>query len=203
MWSIAATGTVAAQAGAADGSRGVIVLRPTPVQAAPAPVTGQPALVSTTPIVAQPAAPALTTAATTLPAAGRPSAPSPLLKQCPRPFDHVATSTAQAGKFNRTLATALRRKPVSAIVDVSQPYKVGDDTPAMLAPWLAQVKASGGIVSAQEYCRDTRGLFSFLRRILGGNKQAAFKSVDGYDAVLHVDGLDQKVTQVEFRRRAL
>lgn len=213
LWGITAAtiavgqvGTVG-QAGAAGDSRGVIVLRGTQAQPAMAPVAtpAVPALTTPTTITAQPlASPALSTAANPVaPVPGRPTAPSPLLKACSRPFDHSVASVGRTAGFNRTLAAALRRKPASAVVDLPQPFKVGDDAPATLAPWLTQVKASGGIVSATEYCRESRGMFSFLGRMFGGAKQSAFKAADGYDAVLHVDGLDQKVTQIEFKRRAL
>lgn len=200
LLAIGAAAPVAAQQGAKAGeARGVIVLRPTTAPAEPAAVTpavAQPAIV--TPALAAPAvAPA---PAAVVP--GRPTTPSPLMKACSRPFASTAASLGQDARFDRTLATALRARPASAVVDLAQPFAVDADTPAALTPWLGQVKASGGLVTAQEYCRESRGVFGFLRRLVSGGGQSAYKAAAGYDAVLHVDGLDQKVTQVEFRRRA-
>lgn len=195
---LAAVGTVlpaSAQEGAQEGARGVTVLRaqaPAPADVATPPVAA--------PVAAPVAKPAVTAApAPPPPAPGRPT--SPMLAGCARPFAQPAV-TLGTGGFDKTLSASLKRKPASAVVDLPQPFAVGTDMPAALTPWLDEVKASGGIVSASEYCRDSRGLFGWLGRMIRGVRGSPYKAADGYDAVLHVDGLDQKVTQVEFKRRA-
>lgn len=188
-----AAGGVSAQEKATDANaRGVTVLRPveaplpTPLPA-PVPPAG-PASVVAAPV----AGPAVVAAP------GRPTPSMP--KACARPFARPAV-TLGAG-FDRALGGALKRRPDAAVVDLPQPFAVGDDLPTALAPWLNEVTASGGIVSAAEYCHDTRGLFGWIGRLVRKVRGSPYKAADGYDAVLHVDGLDQKVTQVEFRRRA-
>ncbi len=164
------------------GERGVVVLRAQPLAAAeptPAPA-----------VVATPAPP---------PMPGGP-APSPIFKPCPRPFPATAATLGTSG-FDKAVTRALRAKPAVAVVDVAAPFAVGDAPPAALTPWLSQVKASGGLVSADEYCRDSRGMFGWIGRMVRAVRGVSYAAADGYDAVLHVDGLDQKVTQVEFRRR--
>ena len=89
------------------------------------------------------------------------------------------------------------------IVDIAHPFSVSGTTPADLAPWLGAVKASGGIVSVDTYCQDSRGFFSFLRGLFGSTPTNAYAAADGYDAVFHVDGLVGVVTQVEFRPRTV
>lgn len=191
------------------GARGVTVLRPQATAPAPSAALSEVAKpVVANPVGAPVAAPVATPAVVAAPVAppvapGRPTSPpiSPMLKPCPRPFARPAV-TLGGGGFDRAMAGALKRRPESAVVDLPQPFAVGTDMPAALTPWLNQVKASGGIVSASEYCHDTRGLFGWLGRMVRAVRGNPYKAAEGYDAVLHVDGLDQKVTQVEFRRRA-
>ena len=109
---------------------------------------------------------------------------------------------ADGGVFRAALRRHLAQKPATVIVDIAEPFAVTGSTPPDLAPWLSEVKASGGIVSVDTYCQESRGFFSFLRGLFGGATRSPYAAVDGYDVVLHVDGLVGVVTQVEFRSRA-
>ncbi|WP_353230188.1 hypothetical protein [Novosphingobium sp.] len=166
-------------------TRGVIVLHPV---AKPAPVPAP--------------APAPVPAPAPAPTPPPPPPPPPVVNTCDRPFVHTDVSLGTTGAFRNALRERLARKSGPVIVDIAEPFPVSGSTPADLAPWLAEVKASGGIVSVDTYCQASRGFFSFLRGLFGGPAQNPFAAADSYDAVLHVDGLVGVVTQVEFKPRA-
>jgi hypothetical protein len=160
------------------GTRGVIVLRPSGISTSdqtPTPVS------TPTP----------------------PPLPAPVVKTCDRPFAHTDVTLGGSGNFRTALRDHLARKSGPVIVDIAKPFSVSGSTPADLAPWLGEVKTSGGIVSVDTYCQDSRGFFSFLRDLFGGGTHNAYGAADGYDAVFHVDGLVGVVTQVEFKPRAV
>ena len=169
-------------------ARGVMVLRPTE---APAPVP--------TPLPAP--TPTPTPVPTPLPLAVRPAAP--VIKPCPRPFARADLVLGSGASFDRRLRTLLAARRGSVIVDLAAPYPVDAAPPAPLSPWLDNVKGSGGLVTVDSYCQASRGLFgNFLKKMFGASPDAAgYAAAAGYDAVLHVDGTDQRVTQVQFVRR--
>lgn len=130
-----------------------------------------------------------------------PAPPPPVVNTCDRPFAHVDVSLGGAGGFRIALRDRLSRKAGAVIVGIAQPFSFSGSAPAELAPWLAEVKATGGIVSVDTYCHESRG-FSFLRGLFGGPAQNPYAAADSYNAVLHVDGLVGVVTQVEFKPRS-
>lgn len=167
-------------------ARGIIVLRPTAAGTDPAPAPS-PGPVAPAP---QPAA------QTAVPA------PAPVVKDCARPFAHSDVTLAGSGNFRNALRRHLARKAGAVIVNLAQPFAVTGTMPEELAPWVKQVKKTGGKVSVDTYCQDSRGLFSMFHGLFDTAAQDAYAAADGYDAVLHVDGLVGAVTQVEFRPRA-
>jgi len=186
----------------------VIILRaqPKPLETvAPAPVA--------TPVPALIPAPAPVTAPARLPAVVPTSAPvTPLaqpLQPCPRPFaqpDLVLQMSAQQGgdaarDFNRTLRRKLAARRGSVTVDLAQSYAADASPPAALVPWLGRIKASGGAVRMVQYCQKGRGLFGFLRRAFSSDASSDYAVAETYDALQHVDGITQTVTQIEFRPR--
>jgi hypothetical protein len=132
-----------------------------------------------------------------------PPLPAPVVKTCDRPFAHGDVTLGRTGDFRTALRKRLARKSGAVIVNIASPFSVSGSTPIELAPWLAEVKASGGIVSVDTYCQESRGFFSFLRNMFGSVPQNAYGAADSYDAVFHVDGLVGVVTQVEFRPRTV
>jgi hypothetical protein len=160
------------------GTRGIIIVQPTVAAAEPAP---QPAPV---PVVA-PAPPV--------------TAPP---KACPRPFDHPDIRLTGSDSFPAALRRHLLRKRGPVVVDLVHPSPVGNSLPPELAPWLKQVKAAGGTVTVDSYCAQSRGLFGMLRGLFGAGAADTYAVADGYDVVLHVDGVAGAVTQVEFKPRA-
>ena len=76
-------------------------------------------------------------------------------------------------------------------------------SPAGSAPVVRGKLVPGGKLSVETYCQDSRGLFgNFFRKLFAASDAKPYAPADQFDAVLHVDGLDQKVTQVTFVRRA-
>jgi hypothetical protein len=129
----------------------------------------------------------------------RPAAP-PVLKSCDRPNARPALRFAEPEGFDTTLRAALRRgRPV--VVDLATPYPADREAPAPLGAWLNEVKQSGGIVSMAPYCQKGRGLGGFFAKLFGGGPAEPYKAARRYDAVLHVDAVDQAVTQIEFAPR--
>lgn len=131
------------------------------------------------------------------------------LQQCPRPFERstlqLSVAAQQGGSeardFNRSLRRKLlaRRGPV--VVDLAQPYGADKLPPAALAAWLGRVKSSGGTVSTVQYCEQSRGLFSMFRRPFSSESSADYAAADRYNALQYNNGLDQLITQIEFRLR--
>lgn len=111
-------------------------------------------------------------------------------------------SVGDQSKFTSRLRARLASGQQSIIVDIDKPFPPRADAPALLAPWLNEVKATGGSITIAQYCQDSRGFFSFLKKLFGGGEADGYAAAARYDAVLHLDGLDQVVTQVQFKRRA-
>lgn len=142
-------------------------------------------------------------------AATRPPAPVVSLQACPRPFaraDLALSAAAQQGgtaarDFNRALRRKLLARRGAVIVDLAQPFAADKSPPAALALWLGRIKSSGGAVRNAQYCQQSRGLFGMFRRAFSSDSPADYAAADTYDAVQHIYGLDQTVTQIEFRAR--
>jgi hypothetical protein len=192
-------------------SRGVIILKaaPKPVEASP-PVAIQEPAPAAPKIVEQPAPqPVVPAPPRTAPLAGPAAVVALPLQACPRPFvrpDLVLPIAAQAGgedarEFNRALRRKLLAKRSPVVIDLSQAFSADKAPPATLVPWLARVKSSGGTVRTVQYCEQSRGFFSFFRRAFSSDDPGDYAAAESFDAFLHVDGLDQTVTQIEFRRR--
>ena len=165
---------------AETGTRGIIIVRPPVAAVEPAP---QPAPV---PVVA--------------PAPSPPVMAQP--RACPRPFGHPDIRLTGSDSFPAALRRQLLRKRGPVVVDLVHPSPVGNSLPPELAPWLKQVKAAGGTVTVDSYCAQSRGLFGMLRGLFGAGAVDTYAVADGYDVVLHVDGVAGAVTQVEFKPRA-
>ena len=226
---LAATGTDVGALAPGVQSRGVMVLRaspdpaptPTPTPVAPVqipvqtltpvdanvPVPPSPTPVSPQPVSPQPVPPApiSPTPVTQHPTAVLP-APIPVIKSCPRPLSPaditLPDDATDSAKFDRALRSRLTRQQASVVVDLAAPYAVDETPPRQLNAWLTEVKASHGSVAVSQYCEDSRGFFAFLSRMFGGEPANRYAAADAYNAVLHVDGLDQHVTQIEFRLRS-
>ncbi len=188
--SILSAPTSAQQAGTEDpggsgnATRGVIILQAEP-KPAPAPVP-VPAPVPT--------------------AAPRPAPPPPVMPpKCERPFSKADIRTSRYGndtaKFDRDLARKLNSAKQDVSVDISAPWPAEGDAPPMVGRWLEEVKASGGKITVNEYCRKSRGFFSFFNKLFQRKPVDRLEAVRTYDAVLQINGADQAVTQVLFRRR--
>ena len=106
-----------------------------------------------------------------------------------------------ARDFNKALRRKLQSRRGPVIVDLAQPFAADKTPPAALAAWLGRIKSSGGAVRNAQYCQQGRGLFGLFRRSFSSEASPDYAVVEGFDAVQHVDGLDQTVTQVEFRSR--
>ena len=138
-------------------------------------------------------------------------APLPIVRQCPRPFPRpslrldAAAGDGAPGQasdaFNAALRHRLGKKTV-VVVDMTRPFSTDGAIPAELAPWVSEVKASGGHVTTVSYCQANRGLFSALRGLFGGHPTNIYAAADTFDLVFHVDGAKAVVTQVEFHPRA-
>jgi hypothetical protein len=147
-----------------------------------------------------PAANAVTPKPGPTPAPGLGAATVPVLKSCDRPFAKPTLRFAEPEGFDTTLRAALRRgRPV--VIDLATPYPADREAPAPLGAWLNEVKQSGGIVSTAPYCQKGRGLGGFFAKLFGGGPAEPYKAARRYDAVLHVDAVDQAVTQIEFAPR--
>jgi hypothetical protein len=123
----------------------------------------------------------------------------PILKNCDRPVAKPTLRFDDPTKFDRAFRTKLRGRTV--VVDMDTPYPADREAPAPLGAWLNEVKQSGGTVSVAPYCQKGRGFGGFFAKLFGGGPAEPYKAVRRYDAVLHVDAVDQLVTQVEFAPR--
>jgi hypothetical protein len=139
-------------------------------------------------------------AVTPKPAPGVGPAAPPVLKSCERPNARPTLRFTETEGFDATLRAALRRgRPV--VVDLATPYPADREAPAPLGAWLNEVKQSGGTVSMAPYCQKGRGLGGFFAKLFGGGPAEPYKAARRYDAVLHVDAVDQAVTQIAFAPR--
>lgn len=202
------------------GSRGVIILRAKPKP--PEAVAPQPEPAPThTPATVPAIVPAPASSVEPSPEPAMLPAPSPTphpapaavvpssLPSCSRPFAKpalVLSAAAQQGgdaarDFNRALRRKLLQRRGPVIVDLAEPFAADKSSPAALAPWLGRIKSSGGAVRTVQYCEQSRGLFGMFRRAFSSDSPADYAAADSYDAVQHVYGLDQTVTQIEFRLR--
>ena len=108
----------------------------------------------------------------------------------------------ESASFDKALKSKLRRGRNVVTLDLAKPYAINTSAPAPLGPWLEEIKSSGGIVAVKSYCEGGRGFFDFLAKMFESKPQNAYKAVRRYDAMLHVDAVDQVVTQIEFTPRA-
>lgn len=135
-----------------------------------------------------------------------PAPPAPVAQRaCSRPYaatDLTFRVETAPAKFSAALRSRLQAKAARVTIDIAQPFPLGSPGPQPLASWLTEARAKGGLVSVAQYCEAPRGLFSWLRKVFSGDAQTGYDAVDGYDAVLHADGANGVVTQVEFRRRS-
>lgn len=157
-----------------------------------APATKPPATNAIAPVKLRPADPV-----------GTRPAPVPVpavLKACDRPVAKPTLRFTDPARFDRALKGALRRGK-TVVVDLDAPYPVANEAPAPLGAWLNEVEKSGGMVTVSPYCQKGRGLGGFLAKLFGGGPAEPYKAARAYDAVLHVDAVDQIVTQVEFAPR--
>lgn len=134
------------------------------------------------------------------PVGTRPAPAPAVLKACDRPVSKPTLRFADPARFDRALKGALRRGK-TVVVDLDAPYPVANEAPAPLGAWLNEVEKSGGMVTVSPYCQKGRGLGGFLAKLFGGGPAEPYKAARAYDAVLHVDAVDQIVTQVEFAPR--
>jgi hypothetical protein len=134
-----------------------------------------------------------------------PPAPLAIFKSCPRPFGRsdiaITAASPETPRFDALLRARLIRRQPSVVVDMTAPFAVESGAPPELSAWLTQVKATQGVVTMRQYCEQSRGFMSFLNKMFTGTRTSRYAAADGYDAVLHIDGVDQRVTQVEFRLR--
>ncbi|GGZ10171.1 hypothetical protein [Novosphingobium colocasiae] len=175
-------------------TRGVKILRNAPQGSAKEGIADPAPAPAPQPVPPQPAPP--------LPAPPAPEPEPPTVQTCERPFARAQVTDDASPAFTTALRKQLTKKSASVVVNMAQPFPVNDPTPAELVPWLNQVKASGGIVSVKQYCQVSRGFFSFLRGLFKQSTQDPYAAANGYDVVMHVDGLVGEVTQVEFKLRA-
>ena len=180
--------------------RGVRILPPEPP--APKPVAQEPQGPQQQPVHAVPPAPAVAPGRK-VPVAAAPVAVAPVapvLKACDRPVAKPTLRFTDPARFDRALKGKLRRgRPV--VVDLDTPYPADNEAPLPLGAWLNEIKQSGGTVSVAPYCQKGRGLGGFFAKLFGGGPAEPYKAARRYDAVLHVDAVDQVVTQVEFAPR--
>lgn len=126
--------------------------------------------------------------------------PASVLKGCDRPVAKPTLRFSDPARFDKALKTKLRRgRPV--VVDLDRPYPADNEAPLPLGAWLNEVKQSGGTVSVAPYCQKGRGFGGFFAKLFGGGPAEPYKAARRYDAVLHVDAVDQVVTQVAFAPR--
>lgn len=170
--------------------RGVRIIAPDP--APPPPVANAP---QTTPSAGHSAVPVRP--ADTGP---RPTPVLSVLKACDRPVARPSLHFANPAGFDRALRGKLRRGK-SVTVDLEIPYPADNEAPAPLGAWLNEVQKSGGLVTVAPYCQKGRGFGDFFAKLFGGGPAEPYRAARRYDAVLHVDAVDQVVTQVEFTPR--
>lgn len=186
---------------AADGAagRGVRIIAP---EAPPANVVanGQQTAPATKPPAANAIAPVKLRPADSVGTRPAPVPAPAVLKACDRPVAKPTLRFADPARFDRALKGALRRGK-TVVVDLDSPYPVANEAPAPLGAWLNEVEKSGGMVTVSPYCQKGRGLGGFLAKLFGGGPADPYKAARAYDAVLHVDAVDQIVTQVEFAPR--
>lgn len=126
--------------------------------------------------------------------------PAPVIKTCDRPVTRPTLRMTDPTRLDRSLRGRLRGSR-TVVVDLETPYPANDEAPAPLGAWLNEIKQSGGAVTVSSYCNNSRGFGSFFARIFGGGPADAYRAARRYDAVLHVDAVDQVVTQVAFTPR--
>lgn len=131
------------------------------------------------------------------PVGTRPAVPPPVLKACDRPIARPTLRFADPAQFDRAMKARLRGGQ-TVTVDLATPYPVGKEAPAPLGAWLNEVDKSGGTVSTSPYCLKGRGIGGFFAKLFGGGPAEPYKAARRYDAVLHVDSIDQIVTQIAF-----
>lgn len=187
--------------GSAEGAtgRGVRILPPEPP--APNPVAQETHAQQPTAHAVNPgpvAEPGRTAPVAVAPAAVAPVAP--VLKACDRPVAKPTLRFTDPARFGQALKAKLRRGR-AVVVDLDTPYPADNEAPLPLGAWLNEVKQSGGTVSVAPYCQKGRGLGGFFAKLFGGGPAEPYRAARRYDAVLHVDAVDQVVTQVEFAPR--
>lgn len=128
-----------------------------------------------------------------------PTVPS-VLKACVRPIADPTLRLSDGTGFDRSLRLRLRRGGL-VTVDLATPYAASDPAPAPIGAWLGEIKASGGTVNTSAYCVKGRGLGGFFAQLFASKPAEPYKAARRYDATLHVDALDQTVTQVSFTPR--
>lgn len=131
---------------------------------------------------------------------GKQAVALPVLKSCDRPVTRPTLRFGDGAAFDQALRGKLRRNR-TVVVDMDTPYPADNEAPLPLGAWLNEVKQSGGTVSVAPYCQKGRGLGGFFAKLFGGGPAEPYKAARRYDAVLHVDAVDQVVTQVEFAPR--
>jgi len=124
----------------------------------------------------------------------------PVLKGCDRPIAKPTLRFANPASFDQAFKAKLRRGR-AVVVDLDTPYPADKEAPLPLGAWLNEVKQSGGAVTVAAYCQKGRGFGGFFTKLFGGPPAEPYKAIRRYDAVLHVDAVDQVVTQVEFAPR--
>ncbi|WP_420143893.1 hypothetical protein [Sphingobium sp.] len=126
--------------------------------------------------------------------------PLPVLKSCDRPVARPTLRFGDPARFDSAFKAKLRGGR-SVVVDIDTPYPADNEAPLPLGAWLNEVKQSGGTVTIAPYCVKGRGIGGFFAKLFGGGPAEPYKAVRRYDAVLHVDAVDQNVTQIEFTPR--
>lgn len=170
--------------------RGVRILPPDPP--APKPVANEQQVQQQAPAHAVAPGPAADS--------GKQAVALPVLKSCDRPVARPTLRFGDGAAFDRALKGKLRRGR-TVVVDMDTPYPADNEAPLPLGAWLNEVKQSGGTVSVEPYCQKGRGFGGFFAKLFGGGPAEPYKAARRYDAVLHVDAVDQVVTQVEFAPR--
>lgn len=124
---------------------------------------------------------------------------------CPLPLSksdlQIDLLKANRDRFDRDLAGKLNKAKQSVTLELLTPFPAEEEAPPILSRWLDAVRSSGGEVTTSQYCAKTRGLISFFRKLLGRKANDRLDAAKPFDAVVYVDGSDQTVTQIQFRRR--
>ncbi|MBB3860689.1 hypothetical protein GGQ88_001958 [Novosphingobium hassiacum] len=125
--------------------------------------------------------------------------------RCERPIENadikISRLNMDASKFDREFSHKLKIAKDTVSLDFAVPWLGDSDAPALIGRWLEEIKASGGNISRSEYCQKSRGFFSFVGRLLKRQPTDRFSAIKAYDAVLQINGADQTVTQILFRKR--